>query len=212
MQENTRETVLIQLLQQCIPVVDVCTQILVPYTVEPKIICCLWSWDGSTRADKLEVSIRSLLHIVDHLCIYSSEVQSRETEREVTEILRKLDRLIPWTLCTHLESEGSGPFAPIVQKIMQTEPLKWTPKHTYVMYLLRGETLHSRTCDSVPVQLPFNDLLKHDAYVGNFTDIDDALNVPVRRRFLIRSTLQHRHTSTLERPLWKHHYIFDVER
>ena len=202
MQENTREAVLIQLLQQCIAVVDICIQIILPYTVEPKIICCLWSWKDERRAEKLERSIGSLLHIVDHLCIYTSELNSTDIEKELREIFRKLDRRIPWTICNDRYEDNLGPFVSKVRKIMQKDAFKWNPKYTYVMYLLQGETLHNRSC----VQSPFNDLLNHDAYVGSFTDDASTRVDDVRHRFLIRSTLQHKRTN-LDAPLWKHHYI-----
>ena len=211
MQENnTRDAVLRQLLQQCIPVVDVCIQIVVPYTVEPKIICCIWSWKGPGREEKLERSIRSVLHIVDHLCIYTTDSHNAQTEKELEQIFRKLDLLIPWTVCSDRESYKLGPFVHKVCKIMQKDTLKWDPKYTYVMYLQYGEILQRRSCDSARLQLPFNDLLQHDAYVGNYTETDDALTVTVRRRFLTRSSLHDKRD--LERPLWKHHYICCDER
>lgn len=193
------DAVLTQLLQQFIPVVEICTKIVLPYTIEPKIICYLWLSEGSRLEKLLEASVRGLLDVVDHLCICNSDRYRANLINALQKIFFKLGRFLPYSLCSYHKWYNPDLRERGVRAVLRTS----NPKYIYVMRLEGGEILYSRS-SSTSVLSPFNDLLEHDAYVGNFCDNVDS--VTVRDRFLIRSTLLPQQF-TLDRHLWKHHYI-----
>ena len=193
------DAVLIQLLQQCIPVVEICTKIVLPYTIEPKIICYLWLSENSLLEKLLEASVRGLLDVVDHLCICNSNRYKANLIKTLQKIFLKLDRFLPYSLCSYHKWYNPDLRERGVRAVLRTS----NPKYIYVMRLEGGEILHSRS-SSTSVLSPFNDVLEHDLYVGNF--YDDVGSVTVRDRFLIRSTLLPQQLA-LDRQLWKHHYI-----